>query len=480
MTMQAAEDYASWTVEKYNHTIAGVVGYRRHFAYGVLVAVLAATAVSIMISNFKTVADVYGRATYTPVEWVVVLWLLPLPIMLWRGWVYLRTFHPPTLAWNPGAGHGHRVIFQVTTTGEPAETVVHTARSVAHWRRKLDPAFAVEIWVVAEPWGHAPHRGTYEQLAREGVNVLVVPKTYSCPNGSVRKARALQYAVDLRREWGYDPTTTWVYHQDDETAVGEDTFAGIAEFLDAHADEPCVGTGIILYPQHADGWRPSAVADLNRSKDDIANIYSLTRTNRASQFHGSHYLVRCDVETAIGFDAGPALSVVDDLTFEVRARARYGNLVRPLAGFAYEQSPLTWRDQIKQRRRWVVGLKAAEKNLDMPLVRKLSLAYYLTAWAAGAASTFTILLPVVFNFDAVLPFGMTVSAVSWSLMVWGYVVGYRFHREYVAPARPVWRVVWNGVVGAGVDAVAVWVGLFASNRGFEVVKKDADAAPERP
>ena len=474
------EDYESWTVDRYNATIAAVVGYKRHFAYAVLVVVLLTTAVTLVMTRWTAVADVYGRATYSPVEWVVVLWLLPLPIMVWRGWVYLRGFNPPRLGWDPKAGRGHRVVFQVTTTGMEANTVGHTADSVRYWRNALNPAFACETWVVTEPSGYAAHRAVYEGLARRGVNIVVVPPSYACPGGSVRKARALQYAVDLRREWGYDPKTTWVYHQDDETAVGEDTFAGIAAFLDEHGGEPCVGTGIILYPQAMGDWRPSAVADLNRTKDDIGNLYSLTRTNRASQFHGSHYLVRVDVESAVGFDLGKELSVIDDLSFEVGVRRRFGNVVRYMGGFAYEQSPLTWRDQIRQRRRWVVGLKAAERRLDMPLVRRASLAYYVTAWAAGAASTFTIALPVVFNFEAVLPFGMTVSALSWSLMVWGYVVGYRFHREYVNPARPVWRVVGNGIVGAGVDAVAVWVGLLARNSGgFQLVRKDAPEEERR-
>lgn len=466
--------FRDYTLERYNVTMARVRAYRGHFAVMTLFIVGVTAVLSFLFAKDATLADFYGRATFSPVEWVVVLWLVPLPIMLWKGYTYVRYFKPRPLTYDGSAGRGHRVIFQITTTGQEAETVKNTVESVLYWKQRLAPSFSCEVQVVMEPSGYDAHAGLYELLAHRGINFLVVPSSYRTPNDSVRKSRALQYAVKMRQEWRYNLERTWVYHHDDETAIGEDTFAGIARFLAENGQDACLGTGIILYPQEMDDWRPSAVADLNRTKDDITSLYSLTHSNRASQFHGSHYLVRADVEAAVGFDMGPKLSLIDDLTFEVRMRKRYGDrAIRVLEGFAYEMSPQTWRDQIRQRRRWVIGLKTAETDLDMPVVRKLSMLYYITAWAMGSASTFTVAMPLVFNFDSVLPFGLSFAAASWGLMIWGYVVGYTFHREYVSAPRPLWRVVKNGIVGAGVDAVAVWVGLAARNNGsFKVVSKD--------
>lgn len=475
MRPRALTDYPDWTIDRYNRTIGRVSAYRGRFVVSVLVAVAIGAGISVLFLRWTAVSNLYGRVTFAPAELLVFLWLVPLPALLWRAFTYAGRYRPRGLAFDPRAGAGHHVIFQVTTTGAAAETVRHTVESVLYWSQRLAPAYSVEAQIVVEPSGYAAHREVYDGLSRRGVTVTVVPQEYRTRNGSVRKSRALHYAAETRRLRG-PRHLTWIYHQDDETAVGEDTLAGIARFLGEHGHRPAIGAGVILYNQHMTDWRPSAVADLNRTKDDLASLYSLTRTNRASQFHGSHYVVRADVEQEIGFDLGPRLSVIDDLCFEVRARARYGNLARWLDGFAYEQSPLTWRDQVRQRRRWVVGLKAAETDLRMSWARKASLAYYLAAWAMGSASAFTVALPLVFNFAALLPFGMAFAALSWGIMIEGYLVGYLFHVEYVPRPRSIIRAVGSGICGAFVDSVAVWVGLLARNGGqFQIIAKDVRA-----
>ena len=480
MRPTAPTDFPEWTIDRYNRTITRVSAYRFHFVWSVLVAVAIGAGVSVLSLKWTAVSNLYGRATFAPAELLVVLWLLPLPALLWRAFTYAGKYRPRELAARPGDGAGHHVIFQVTTTGASAETVRHTVESVLYWAKMARPAFSVEAQVVLEPNGYAAHQQTYDELAHRGVTITVVPPSYAPRAGSVRKSRALHYAAETRRILG-PVDRTWVYHQDDETAIGEDTLAGIGRFLRENGEQPTIGAGVILYNQHMENWRPSAVADLHRTKDDLASLYSLTRTNRASQFHGSHYIVRADVERAIGFDLGPRLSVVDDLCFEVRARARYGNLVHWMDGFAYEQSPLTWRDQVRQRRRWVVGLKAAETDLPMPIARKISLAYYLTAWAMGSASTFTVALPLVFNFAALLPFGMAFAMLSWGIMIEGYLVGYLFHAEYVPRPPSIVRTVWSGIRGAFVDSFAVWVGLLAKNGGqFQIIAKDVRAPTPVP
>lgn len=473
-------DIPDWTIERYNRAVARVSAYRSRFVWSIVTVVAIGAGISVLLLKWTALSDLYGRVTFLPAEFLVVLWLFPLPALLWRAFTYAGKYRPRPLAFDSSAGTGHHVIFQVTTTGAAAETVRHTVESVLYWSNRLHPAFIVEAQVVVEPAGYNAHRQVYDELGRRGATITVVPPDYITRNGSVRKSRALHYAAETRRLRG-SADHAWIYHQDDETAIGEDTLAGIGRFLAENGEGPTIGAGIILYSQHMEDWRPSAVADLNRTKDDVASLYSLTRSNRASQFHGSHYIVRADVEQAIGFDVGHRLSVIDDLSFEVKARERYGNLVRWMDGFAYEQSPLTWRDQVRQRRRWVVGLKAAESDLSMPAVRKLSLGYYLVAWALGSASTFTVGLPLLFNFSALLPFGMAFSALSWGIMVEGYLVGYAFHVEYVPGPRSIARAVWNGICGAFVDSFAVWIGLAARNGGqFRIIEKDVRVPVRTP
>ena len=374
------------------------------------------------------------------------------------------------------------VVFQVTALGRNARTIDETVRSVLYWTRNTPRlAFRYLVWAVIEPDGERSAPATYEALRRVGVELLVVPPGYRTARGASGKARALEYAPAERRRRGLSGPTTWVYHQDEETSVGEDTLLGIDEF--ARGDRGAVGTGIILYPIDWSG-RPSHVQEVVRSFDDFRVLDSMTLPgNPTTGFHGSHILVRADVEESVGWDH-PGYSPAEDLLFEMRVRARYGNVFGVLPGFAYEKAAFSLRDQLRQRRRWVHGVLHV---LAMPRGaqpgRRGRIAYGAVCWFSALPSIVVLALGLVLPFGPVLLVTGLFTGFIWASMVLGYLEGYRLHREYL-PARigPV-RFFAGGLAGALVDVLAPWYALLSRPSPNDFIPKDrprADGARPRP
>jgi egghead protein (zeste-white 4 protein) len=469
--------YVRYTLERYNRTIQRVAALR--WKYAVVVVVLSALGL-LLIPPFTQ--HVSGHSQ--PLQWLTLVWVFPIPLILVSLFAYLFWFHPrrfllsPSPPWEGGARPV--VQFQITSTGVNAETVVNTAKSVLFWTHAHpEVCFDSQLWLVVEEWGYTPNREALDELRKDGVRILVVPSDYRTAGGALRKSRALQFSVELRRSEGVPLADTWVYHHDDETAIGEDTVLGIDEFLREHRGVKAVGMGIIIYPQKGDDFRASFVADFNRAKDDIRGLFALTsRRNVLSGFHGSHYIVRADVEEEVGYDIGENLIVSEDFVFEVRVREQFPNIFHILKGFAYEQSPLNLMDQIKQRRRWVWNLRAAWLHLELPASRRAVLAYGLTSWMCAGVSTIAIGASLALGFGAIVPLGGFLAGIIWSIMVMSYVVGYELHREYVAPRPAIWRVVVNGIAGALTDGISVWAGMLTrQKKRFEVVQKDSSPPP---
>jgi len=463
-------EYEGYTAERYDRTIARVARFRIWY-----VAIVAASA-AVGLVLIPPFVSPHGPAA---LRWLTVVWMLPVPVLLVGLVGFTIWFRPGRLLLDPAARSvavpDPTVHFQITTTGVNAATVDHTARSVLYWtRRHPEVCFQSVVWIFAEEWGYGPNRDVFDRLERDGVQVVVVPAAYRPPGGSLRKSRALQYSVEYRRSLGHDPKDTWVYHHDDETAIGEDTVLGIDEFLRAHQHEPALGMGIILYPQAVGEYRAPFVADLIRAKDDFRNMLTITgKRNIFGGFHGSHYIVRQDVEERVGYDVGRDLIVSEDFYFEVRVREEYGGIFYPIKGFAYEQSPLTVGDQIRQRRRWVWNLRSGWLHLDLPLSRRFMLAYSIATWMCALLSTVLIVGSVLLGFGPIAPVGGLLAGLVWSMMVLNYYVGYSLHREYVPRYRSLARFIGNGIVGVFADGIAVWAGMLTrQRRRFEVIRKD--------
>lgn len=465
---------------RYHEALARLAGLRRRYAVLLVVMIVASSLLFLGVHR-------PGTALGAELSWLTVAWLLPIPILILATLVYFGWFSVERFALGPAPaprpGPRPKVIFQITSTGLNVETVRNTARSALYWTgQHPEVRFDAEVWLVVEGWGYAPNHARLDPLAKEGVHIVVVPTDYRTRLGTTRKGRALQFATERRRALGTDLTKLWIYHQDDETAVGEDTILGIDEFLAKHGASPAVGCGIILYSQGAEDYRPSQIQEFSRTKDDLRTIYTITsRENMFSGFHGSHYIARGDLEDLVGWDVGPDMNS-EDLIFETRVRAQYGAVFHLLKGFAHEQAALNLRDQFRQRRRWFQGWWRAALRLPFPLARRIVMSYGMVVWMAALFSILAMVSGWFFGFGSILPYTGPLTGFVWAVMVVGYYQGYILHTPYLPRRRvPLPRVLANAVVGAWADALAPWYGTFTPRaRTFQVISKDRKAPSPAP
>jgi beta-1,4-mannosyltransferase len=366
------------------------------------------------------------------------------------------------------------VIFQITAIGKNSRALEASARSVLYWIRQTPRLiYRHRVWLVIEPSGYASAPAVYEALRSAGAEVYVVPEGYTTPLGTRGKARALQYAVERRQELGLSNASTWVYHQDEETCVGQDTLVGISDFI--RERRGLVGAGIILYPLDWAG-SPSHVQELTRSYDDFRVLDSMTMPgNPTLGFHGSHILVRADVEDSVGWDAN-GYAPAEDLSFEIRVRARYGSVFGVLKGFAYEKGAFSLGDQLRQRRRWVHGVMfALTRSPELNGRRRLTLLYSLFTWFSALPSVVILVASAALHYGPLLVFTGVFTGFIWVSMVTGYLEGFRLHSEYVRRTVSLPRFILHGIVGALVDVAAPWYALLTRPSMGDFISKDGPA-----
>ncbi|MFZ8801297.1 MAG: hypothetical protein ACO2ON_03950, partial [Candidatus Nanopusillus sp.] len=117
---------------------------------------------------------------------------------------------------------GQKVIFQITTRGFNVDALKRSVESIKYWAPKYIKNY--EIWIVTEP------DANLEIDNIKNVKIIKVPYDFSTKNGAKYKARALEYAKELRKD--YDHENTWIYFLDEESIVGEDTILGIIDFIE--------------------------------------------------------------------------------------------------------------------------------------------------------------------------------------------------------------------------------------------------------
>ncbi|HUI38803.1 MAG TPA: glycosyltransferase family 2 protein [Thermoplasmata archaeon] len=373
---------------------------------------------------------------------------------------------------------GPTVIFEVTAIGKNPDSLRESVDSVLYWVRNTPRlGFRTLVWLVIEPEGYDTAPALYERLRHDGVRVLVVPPEYRTPLGTFGKARALEYAASLRREQGLTGPSTWVYHQDEETCVGEDTVRGISEFV--RQGTHLVGVGVILYPLDWAGT-PSHVQELTRSYDDFRVLDSMTMPgNPTAGFHGSHILVRSDVEDAVGWDSR-GYNPSEDLTFEIRIRARFGSVFGILRGFAYEKGAFSIRDQLRQRRRWMHGvIHAIVGSPELSVRRRFTLSYSAITWFSALPSLALLLGSIDLHYGRLTAITGAFTGFVWISIIVGYLEGYRLHSAYLDWAVSLPRLIVNGVIGALVDVVAPWYALFSRPSMKDFIPKDRATAGSR-
>ncbi len=280
------------------------------------------------------------------------------------------------------------------------------------------------------PWTTSPpnplsSRGEGEARSAGGeVAVFVVPRDYSTPNRSRFKARALTYLQSCVAARPGD----WYLYLDEESAIDTSVVAGLYRFIAGaqrraaqrgQATPRLIGQGAILYQGGTWFFRG---ADALRTADDIGRFrvqYALGMP--LFGVHGSYIVVSGEDDSDLSFDVGARNSLTEDAAWALRAWAR-GYRFGWVEGFLREQPPQRTWDFIRQRARWLSGIRLVLRDEVVPLRLRACLGAFTLLWQLSFLPFLVTLAAVIVHIAP--PVWMRIPAdFAWATFVLAYLQG---------------------------------------------------------
>ena len=405
------------------------------------------------------------------VAWSALTWALTLPWALADivGWMLYRRHTPATEETRPQTRTRrmrYQVVFRIVTRGDQPATVIATVCSVIEAMRAR-PSFRYRIEVVSDM--------PVEGLPRhEAVNAIVVPDDYETSNGATHKARALHFAMLISRI----PDDAWILHLDEESHVTEELIVGIREAVteEERSGNHRIGQGIITYHRDLASNKLYSLADSIRVGDDMGRFHLQYRMHRILfGMHGSFLLVRSSIEKAAGFDFPPEACTTEDTVWAL-TQMGVGNRFRWVDGTVVEQSPASFGDFVRQRRRWFTGMWWAAKHTPVAARFRVPLMFAMFLWTVGWTGFAYSLLHVFSGVAVPEPIALVGDAI-FAVFVTNYVMGLWVSLSMREGRGDVKRFRYLGLQAVAIpvftvlEASAVVYSLLSPERRFHVVRK---------
>ncbi len=234
---------------------------------------------------------------------------------------------------------------------------------------------------------------------------------------------------------------------DDDTGVGVDTSAALAQFINRQRREGENGKhmaqGILTYPRENAVNRFTWYADAVRPADDIARFRALTGTGTpVAGVHGELLVLRASIEATIGWDFGPK-AIVEDAQLALTFCMRYPGRSDWFNGRCYGASPATARDFVRQRERWSWGLVALCFNRTIPLRYRAFLSLCVVTWILGPLQHIGVILLIAWftgnmNTSPVTESVLLLWSLNFGYVVWTYWEGLRLNAMATGNGRRRW------------------------------------------
>lgn len=408
-----------------------------------------------------------------------LFWLIPLPYALLNFYSFLRypVFQGPRYKSWPAGAPPHlagKLIFRYVTRGHSPNLVSDNVRNASHLLQKTLPlnTWAIEI-VTDNPLPgipDAPH-----------VRIIEVPAAYKTKYGSLYKARALQYALNVSPAQPED----WIIHLDEETQFDAETVRAIYCFAarethltaQGHQKLPRIGQGVILYGARTIVNRLTTLADSIRVGDDYGR-FRLQYENGKAYFgiHGSYIVVNNRVEYLVGMDHGPEASITEDAYFALMAQ-NMGVKFSFIHTVMYEKSPFSIRDFMRQRRRWFGGLWLVALSRDIPLRQRWILITFMILWSVSWLCIWMVFVNLLYPTGTPLWLAIA-GGVSFAYYVTLYLIGYlRTFRWNDGCRRFIIYLFAQLIlipVFSLIEAGGVFYGLISPPHDFQIVQKEIE------
>jgi egghead protein (zeste-white 4 protein) len=346
-----------------------------------------------------------------------------------------------------------KIIFQVTTKGNigivqgTVDRVNSVCREISYKK--------YEIWVVTDA-----------QEKFEGCRTIVVPPNYSC--NAIYKARALQYAVEIRKKEHQNDKNTYIFHLDDESLIAKQTLCSILSYVEN--DPKPISEGLIIYPiQEKEPIKISNLMDTLRPFCCFECL-ELMNVGNPAYIHGSNLLVRSDVEEEVGWKNGKTLS--EDTLFAINAKIKYGpNIFGWHGGVVEEKSPLNLKDLMKQRRRWFYGLIQNMKYFNRK--EKIRQTFRTLIWIPGLISA--IVSVIAWIIPQSMPFTLRVFfTITSAMWLFSYQIGAFFNGKYLPLKKRIrfhfLTLIFAFAIGL-LECLTPLIAFLRKPKTFEVIRK---------
>jgi beta-1,4-mannosyltransferase len=300
------------------------------------------------------------------------------------------------------------IIFQITTRSATKTKVVERGiNSIIRASNEINYS-NYKISVVTEDENDRKNVGKLKNS-----EIIVVKREYK--TNAIKKARALQYAVEYRKNTSENTKNFWIFHMDDESYVTNQTLLSLLKYI--REGKGVAAEGPIVYPLKFESANPiTALAESVRPFGCYDCVSQMTNPPPL-HLHGSNLLVRSDIEDTIGWNFGETLA--EDQVFGYKIYERYGaNALGWHGGILLEQPPLNIKDHFMQRRRWILG--TLQNMNKFPFWHKFKigfkLASYFMGFVSGIVSTILYIITVVPLFIASIQ--ILVDKLEYNPLTW--------------------------------------------------------------
>jgi len=391
-------------------------------------------------------------------DWLWLVWILPCTCFTYilfcvsRSWRLDRTF-----VWEEPKDF---LIFTIPTNGRNPGTVRASVSNIEEICSELKYS-RYRIDVVIEE----RDSNQYNSNLSEKVNTIVVPRNYQ--TNATYKARALQYATELRKARGENRENVWLYHLDDESMVTKQCLSAIAHYVNK-GKEP-IAHGLIIFPRNY--TKSSILARLAQSIRIVGCHDSKFTTDAgiSLQLHGNNFLARADVEDRVGWNH--AKSLTEDALFGFKAQEA-GYKIGWHYGIMEEQPVLNLKDHAGQRIRWFRGGWQNVRQINGKF--KFLLALRLIIWFIGFPAGIVAFIAVLFTQD--IPLIVRILLLPGTLTwIASYQIGLLYNAKLLSKKERVGHhvltLILTPFLGLIETAPAFFFYLFRY-KGFYVVRKD--------
>ncbi|PWN51399.1 hypothetical protein IE53DRAFT_51821 [Violaceomyces palustris] len=392
-----------------------------------------------------------------------ILWILALPYCL----ITTLGAAVPDVTWPPSLQskkkvvreYVHRFFIVTVTKGTNPETTTRCHLSLKELEKYHS---AVKAIVLTDE----PHRFS-------NLESIMTPESYRSPLGRAKhKARALDYFRASMNLTAYD----WVLHMDEESTMDAESLRGCLDFI--RFGKAHLGQGIITYNgyKYWDNWF-FTVADCIRVGDELGRFSLQSNLIKRPVFgvHGSFLLVNGQVENDVTWDFG---SLAEDFEFS-QAAWKKGYTLGRIHGVVREQSPKGWKDFLKQRRRWYMGIRSIDGMFLLPQIA-------IKIWTAGIFCLVATLINIPFSlllyWSGPTPRWLYyLCCFTFGTFYWLYYAGfllseidhgYRWHEWWKVPVHAVALFVLQPIVAFTEGCAVIWAMSTEDDEvGFQIVKK---------